>query len=796
MKAESKVDRLLDAYRQRLKAGTKEPDCQALIETLKDPSKMRRLIALEAEVLAPRNRQKFGELVLLDAIGEGGMGQVYRARHRKLGRDQALKLLPPDRVGNAQLRRRFEREMQAIGQLQHPNIVTVYDAGVIDDTPFITMELLEGQSLAEIAKSVAAQGKRLSVKQAVKWIVDAARGIEHAHRNNVLHRDIKPANLMRDKSGRVKVLDLGLAKFMNPDENQSEAPQLTMDQQVLGTPDFMAPEQLKGRFDQRTDVYALAATLHFLLTGKVLFPDANKNLMQKALAVTSEPAPRLSDRVSGLPAELEEVVARSLSKEPDLRPSSAKQFAAALTASLAGPNSKKVEDASSATKIQKGKFWSKPRNVVVLAAIGLVGLLAGVLLMLRGPDGGTLRVESTVPDLQVVAEWVGENDTNLREQIIEPGKSTALRIGPWALKISGDQADKIRLTETKIVMKAGEEIVVQAELLPSDTDLSRGHRDNVGGLTEVPHDRLEVSPHNAANQSIESAVAIPDECEVYSVSPSGKYLLLSRPGSAELRILERKTGRLLADFQASLGNGIGWSPDEQELLLAYSLGNLGVTNVNVFSLNGDLRRFWEVNGSARVHWSPKGDRILHVLSDNKSMMTDGQGQKIESFVSPNIQPRGWGGFESLSAWSPDGELFALLESDERTLQVFSKDGGEPLHEFDVGRNGYCRFKWANSSKSFTSVNKVFYLDGKSLTHGIRDDGIQVVYSPDGQQFVTGSGTVWSPSRTLSLGDKGFFERGFVLWDQHEVITSIDRENPGRYREFSLTGEMIREVKRK
>ena len=218
------IDWLIDAYRQSLQSESSEPDCQAIIDTLKDPASMSRLLGEEERKAQRENvAKRFGDLVVVESLAAGGMGQIYRARHEKLNRDQALKLLPPDRIGDEAALARFTREMQAIGRLQHPNIVTVHDAGILDGTPYISMELVKGKTFSQIVKDANAENKHLPIKFVCQIIDAAAKGIQHAHDNNVLHRDIKPSNLMITHDDTVKVLDLGLAKFtMSPELRYSE----------------------------------------------------------------------------------------------------------------------------------------------------------------------------------------------------------------------------------------------------------------------------------------------------------------------------------------------------------------------------------------------------------------------------------------------------------------------------------------------------------------------------------------------------------------------------------------------
>jgi eukaryotic-like serine/threonine-protein kinase len=238
------------------------------------------------------NELVFGPYVLLDHLAQGGMGQVYRARHKALARTVALKVIRRDVLSNNVAVARFEREAQAAAQLRHPNVVRSYDAGQAEGTYYLAMEFLEGLDFLTL---VQRQGP-LSVPQACDFIRQAACGLQHAHELGFVHRDIKPANLIitrqnsgvmqRPGSGQlsrpgvgqspwgvVKILDFGLARLQSPDSNGGSGA-LTQVGSLMGTPDFLAPEQAfdSHAIDIRADLYSLGCTFYFLLSGRVPFP--------------------------------------------------------------------------------------------------------------------------------------------------------------------------------------------------------------------------------------------------------------------------------------------------------------------------------------------------------------------------------------------------------------------------------------------------------------------------------------------------------------------------------------------
>jgi serine/threonine protein kinase len=253
-----------------------------------------------------------GEYTLLEELGSGGMGRVFKATHRKMNRTVAVKLLPESLVQSPDSVERFRREVQALARLSHPNIVAVHDAGSADGTHFYVMDLVEGEDLARLIKEHGS----LTVELALDCILQAARGLEYAHAQGIVHRDIKPSNLILDHDGTVKILDLGIARFQPVAE---AADDLTKTGCVLGTVDYMAPEQAINtrRADHRADIYSLGCTLHFLLTGQPLF--GGETVMERILAHREHPVPSLRKACSAVPPWLERVFRQMVAKKSEDR---------------------------------------------------------------------------------------------------------------------------------------------------------------------------------------------------------------------------------------------------------------------------------------------------------------------------------------------------------------------------------------------------------------------------------------------------------------------------------------------
>src|SRR5262245_20755913 len=273
---------------------------------------------------------ELGAYRLLERLGEGGMGQVYKALHQPMNRIVALKIVRPELLQDPRTLKRFRREVQAAAQLSHPNIVTVFDADQVGNLHFLAMEFIDGEDLADIVRETGP----LPVSMACDYIRQAALGLQHAHERGIVHRDIKPSNLLVTRSHPervVKILDMGLARPVKVDfGNQKQKSSVTIDGTVVGTPDFMAPEQAKSSnsVDHRADIYSLGCTFYFLLTARMPFPDVLP--MEKLIKHQLEHPYPVELLRNDVPGPVLQVLQAMLAKSPAERPESA-DVAAALS---------------------------------------------------------------------------------------------------------------------------------------------------------------------------------------------------------------------------------------------------------------------------------------------------------------------------------------------------------------------------------------------------------------------------------------------------------------------------------
>ena len=252
-----------------------------------------------------------GSYTIIRLIGLGGMGAVYEAEHRRMRRKVALKMISPSALEHPEALQRFHREAQAMARLEHPNIVTAHDADQVGDINFLVMQYVDGDDLSTMVKNRGA----LPVDMALSFMVQTARGLEYAHQEGVIHRDIKPSNLIVGSNGLVKILDMGLARLEESlGEISSVNKNLTQAGNIMGTVDFMAPEQALDakEADQRADIYSLGCTFYYLLTGQKLYE--GDTIMKRIMAHRFDPVPSLNDARQDIPAGLDAIFQKMVAK--------------------------------------------------------------------------------------------------------------------------------------------------------------------------------------------------------------------------------------------------------------------------------------------------------------------------------------------------------------------------------------------------------------------------------------------------------------------------------------------------
>ena len=368
-----------------------------------------------------------GDYVLLDLVAAGGMGEVYRARHRPMNRIVALKLMKPQLFNAPQATARFLREVRIAAKLVHPNIVTAYDAGEDQGRLYLAMEFVDGTDLGTL---VTLDGP-LNIDQTLNYIRQAATGLAYAHEHGVIHRDVKPWNLLLDRTGTVKVLDLGLAREVSDGNLMS----LTTESDVMGTVDFIAPEQAQDvhAADERSDVYSLGCTLYTLLHGQPVFDGATP--VNRLLGHLSAVIPVITAGQQELPMRLQHVFSKMVEKNPARRYQTMQEVIAALeTLPYAGTDHKQSERRQASPRRRK-HLW------VAVALSAMAGLLVtfhflGIFVPTAADQAASSRID--VPSGEVVSD-----EPDLETKPIKPTPPT-VRI-PFG--IAEAQAEQLQWSE-------------------------------------------------------------------------------------------------------------------------------------------------------------------------------------------------------------------------------------------------------------------------------------------------------------------------------------------------------------
>jgi WD40 repeat protein/tRNA A-37 threonylcarbamoyl transferase component Bud32 len=517
----SSVDALLDVLRQ----------CRLI-----DPSQLKELIqdahghSLEPRALARKLIERgwltpyqvnlvlqgrgaelvLGSYVLLERLGEGGMGQVFKARHQVMNRVVALKVIRKDRLASGEALQRFRREVEASAQLAHPNIVIAHDAAQFGDRLVLVMEYVEGTDLAKRIK----QSGPLPVAEACDYTRQAALGLQHAFEKGMVHRDIKPANLLLANDGSVKILDMGLARLNQAKDDDTAS--LTQEGAVVGTVDYLAPEQAVNsrNVDIRADLYSLGCTFYYLLTGQAPFPGgtAAEKLLRHNM---DEPVPVEKLR-RDVPSGVVAVLRKLMAKRPEQR----YQTPAEVVAALAAPPA--AIQAQPAAPVPAGRLTAPVASTPSAA---------------NGAPATPVRAAVATP----------------------PGQRTALSLGRWVwLTVAGGALTLVLLVVVMVVLlRPGRNRPSPEPTLPPLDRLSKEAMPASKRLAWHPKELVAV----LGDESWRHWGPVTG----VSISPDGKWVA-SSGGDGVIRLWEVSTGRLHASLDHAGAVSVAFAPDGQTLL--------------------------------------------------------------------------------------------------------------------------------------------------------------------------------------------------------------------------------------
>ena len=571
------------------RACSSDPSLRQEVETLLASSPNMRSSFLQSPparaTLASGTR--LGDYEVKSLLGSGGMGEVYRARDARLGRDVAIKILPQSLSSDVDRLCRFEQEARAAAALNHPNILAVFQMGTHDGAPYLVSELLEGETLRECL-----QHSRLPVRRAIEYGVQTARGLSAAHEKGIVHRDLKPENLFVTKDGRVKVLDFGLAKLTQRTGSEPDAPMIGQETQpgvVMGTSGYMSPEQVRGQVaDYRSDIFSFGTILYEMLTGERAFQKPTS--AETMTAVLNEDPASISQVTSNTPPALQRVLHRCLEKNPEQRFQSASDLAFALDA---------LSESSGNPAALSNK---QPRRISkVWAVAAAVAAMVAVLLVIHFRVPPRQQPKHELVKRQLTANTPGD-----------PVRSAALsRDGKYLAYVS------VLSKKTHILeIGSGDLRGLQSPDAPDPIDWypDGSHllveRNGHPGLWEVSV--WDGTYRKLFDGEVDNAAISPDGSRIAFTNGKGEIWLIGGYGEDPRRILAPDKGETLAHF--------AWSPHGQRLVYTRSRGdyyNQRDAVLETCDLQGGGRtlilaahKLWGLSGLTEVAWLPHG-RILY-----------------------------------------------------------------------------------------------------------------------------------------------------------------------------------------
>ena len=557
--------------------------------------------------IAPGTR--LGPYEIVGRVGEGGMGVVYRARDDRLGRDVAVKVIPPELASDKERLRRFQIEARAAGQLNHPNIVIIHDLGTSDGAPYIVSEMLEGETL----RPPLERGP-LPARRAVSLAVQIAHGLASAHAAGIVHRDLKPENLFLNRTGVLKILDFGIAKLFQSDgtvgeDTASVLPGLTKTGTILGTASYMAPEQIREQaIDQRTDLFAFGAILYEMLTGEKAFPGATPaDRMSAILNRDTPPIPREIDaEVPGIGR----IVSRCLEKLPEHRFQTASDLGFAL----------ELLTELEPSEVETPRKEAGPSSVIQFPRYERMTYREG-----------NIRNARFAPDGQSVIYGAAQEGSSLRLYWSYPGSPEPRALGdPGTDLLSVCAATSELAVNLRTVFLGGFVTAGTLARMPLGGGAARELVDNVVEADWGPDGRnLAVVREKHGMICLEYPAGrvlyqTPGWLSHARVARDGKSIaFLDHPfrgddaGGVAVVDMEGHVRHLVGDFASS--RGLAWSPAGDEIW--FSASKIGADRVvHAVRMDGSARQVFSAPGSSDVQDIARDGTLLIAQGDERLRM--------------------------------------------------------------------------------------------------------------------------------------------------------------------------------
>jgi hypothetical protein len=629
---------------------------------------------------------RLGPYEILSSLGAGGMGEVYRARDPRLGRDVAVKVISNDVSASPERLRRFEQEAHAVAALEHPGILAVHDVGTHEGRAYVVFELLEGETLRE----------RLSrgpipVRKALELGGQVAEALAAAHAHSVVHRDLKPENLFLVREGRVKLLDFGLARLTQAvdDDSGEQVTRTETDRGVwMGTPGYVSPEQLRGQAaDARSDIFALGALLYEMLSGRRAF---HGNTQADTLsAILDRDPPPMTMAGGPAPPALDKLLRRCLEKDPGDRFQSARDVAFALEALSTGSMSE-----SAGAVVPAGpsrRWWWAGAGLLGAAVIAGLAFVAGRQAADRPPPTfkqltfrrGWLDQARFAPDGRTIvygAGWDGRPVELFQTRTDSPESRPLGLVHAKVLSISAQGQVAVLLDRSR---SGGAFRVGTLAVLPLAGGTPRELLENVTGADWTPDGRDLCVARLRADGDV--TVELPPGTVLHRarvlvdplrVAPDGRHIAFRDFGAGALVVLDRekKVARSLAPLTTNLW-GLAWGPTGREVWLTEG-ASFGARDVFAVDLEGRRRLVYRSPSVlGLVDTARDGRALFHRSLDRWTAMGLLPGRTVEQEMTSYAS-------SALGSFSPDGRMLLLNSPCEgagpQRCAYLLRDGGDPI----------------------------------------------------------------------------------------------------------------------